>query len=228
MIEDLANALSAVKILNDLPPTEKTEILTCLQLAKARVGEYIIRENALDSDVYFIAEGQAKICHADKDGKEVILALVKAGDVIGEIAAFTNLPRTSDVIATLPCLMIKISAENINKHLQRWTGLSTQLLTLMSKKLFSASQRIRELALHDVSTRTIQILGSISEMAEYRDQLRPIVNPRPTHQALASMVGTSREVISRTLKSLEEAGEIIIDEDRLILIKFSQSAPSSS
>jgi CRP/FNR family cyclic AMP-dependent transcriptional regulator len=219
MNEDLRTAVLAVKILAELPQPELTELLPCLSLVKAKVGDSIIRENALDTAVYFIAEGQAKICHADKDGKEVILALVKPGDVFGEMAALIQSPRTSDVIATLPCVLIQISAQDILKHFEHWPGLSLKLLKSMSHKLFGASLRIRELALHDVTTRTVQILLSISEIAEFEERLLPIVNPRPTHQALASMVGTSREVISRTLKVLEEAGQIRIEEDRLILIR---------
>jgi DNA-binding GntR family transcriptional regulator len=44
-----------------------------------------------------------------------------------------------------------------------------------------------------------------------------VVHPRPTHEELAQMVGSSREVVTRAMKLLEKTGEIEIDAERILV-----------
>ena len=40
---------------------------------------------------------------------------------------------------------------------------------------------------------------------------------RPTHEQLAAMIGSSREVVSRALKKMTQEGYIKIEKDRILL-----------
>ena len=44
-----------------------------------------------------------------------------------------------------------------------------------------------------------------------------LIDERPTHKELAGLVGTSREMVTRALKELEDAGHISLDGKKLIL-----------
>ena len=100
-IEDLRGN----KLFSEFEARELEQIAAMLEPVEAKAGKFIIRENSDGSDMYFIAQGKVKVCRADKDGKEVTLALCGPGDVIGEIALLTESTRSADVVSLTPSVL---------------------------------------------------------------------------------------------------------------------------
>ncbi len=93
------------------------------------------------------------------------------------------------------------------------------MLAVLSHRLREANCKIGNLALLDVYGRLASILKDLAGSEGHRMENGWISFRRPTHQALASMIGTSRETVTRTLGDLHRRGfvklagkEIIIKE----------------
>ncbi len=199
--------LALLPLLAELSETERNQIAELLMKKQVTRGEAIILAKDSSRTLYFIVDGKVKVSVADSSGKEIILAVLERGEVFGEIALLTGEDRSADVSALEDCLLLQLSHADFAMNQSKLTGFMNALLVLLAHRLRTASLKIADLALLDVSQRLFKTLCALAE--------RRVVSPnvavfeianRPTHQELASMIGTSREIITRALKALERDG----------------------
>jgi len=84
------------------------EILTLDALAVA------VREGDRGDAMFLILEGELRV-RVIRQGKESILATLKAGDFFGEISLLDEGPRSADVVANDRSTLLKISTTSFNK-----------------------------------------------------------------------------------------------------------------
>lgn len=219
-MSDAERLAERIPIISTLPAAEKSSLISKLRPVNIRSGQFIVKEGAEHSELIFIASGQLKASHCDKRGKEVILALLVEGEFFGEIALLTGSNRSADVVALVPSTVLMLSQKDFMEHIDKFTGLSKSMMAAMAKRIRVASQRITDLALFDVSCRVARALWSIGELSEKAGKNFSIVRAQPTHQTIAGIVGSSREVVSRALKALESDGHIAYEEDTLLVLSL--------
>ena len=207
--------LRQIELFKNLPDTELYELRELLKERRAPKGSYILYASDPGPSVLFILEGKVKITLNSNDGKEVVLANLEKGDFFGEISLLTGEDRSANVVATSDCALLILSSEDFKKHLVRNSGLAMELLKELALRLRTASSKIGDLALYDVPERVYRTLKVLARPVGGKR----IVEDRPTHQELSAMIGTSREMVSRAFKSLEEDGLIRSDGKDVEIIK---------
>lgn len=177
-------------------------------------GNYIVRAKDEDDSLMFVLSGKCRVALSTEDGREVILAHLKEGDFLGEIALLTGSERSADVIAAKDTTVLLLSRANFELHIKQHSSLAVALLRHLALRLRDASAKIADLALLDVYCRVARAISDLPYKSQ--GQLRVVEN-RPTHQELAAMVGTSREMVTRALKRLEEEEYISIDGKQILI-----------
>ena len=167
-----------------------------------------------------IREGQVKVTMISPEGKEIILKILGPGDFFGEMALLDDEPRSATVVATEPLEIVTIWRNDFLQILQENFTLTRKLLAELSRRLRSASSRIESLATMDVYGRLARFFLDLA-----RDQGKVLENgfvavTRPTHQAMANMIGTSRETVSRLIHDLMRQ-DLLISEGKTIYLKKS-------
>jgi CRP/FNR family cyclic AMP-dependent transcriptional regulator len=165
-----------------------------------------------------IREGQVKVTMISPEGKEIILKLLGPGDFFGEMALFDDEPRSATVVATEPLELVTIWRNDFLQILAENFTLTRKVLAELSRRLRSASSRIESLATMDVYGRLARFFLDLA-----RDQGKVLDNgyvavTRPTHQAMANMIGTSRETVSRLIHDLMRQN-LLISEGKTIYLK---------
>lgn len=87
----------------------------------------------------------------------------------------------------------------------------------LSRRLREADKKIGGLALLDVCGRIAHTLLSIANVGSNMQGKRIVDIERLTHEDIAAMIGSSREVVSRALKKMAKEGYIKIEKKRLVL-----------
>ena len=167
----------------------------------------------------FIVSGIVKVSLINDEGKEFVLTRLDAGEMIGELALITGATRTADVIAIEDTVVFVLSKTDFLNHAKKYSGMMLALLKALARRLSYSTQKSGELALLDVYHRLANVL---IDMAESHEGEVGVINSRPTHQELAAMVGTSREVVSRALKNMEQEGSISIEGKRILVNNLPQ------
>lgn len=213
------NELRKISILEGLTSEELGRIGGALQVRKVQRGSFILYAEDPGPSLMFIASGEVKITLLSDDGKEVVLALMQSGDFFGEIALLTGRNRSANVVAASDCELYVLSESEFETQLRENSGFALAMLKALAERLRAATAKIGHLALYDVYERVAKTLITLATPVEIDGKTVPVIEKRPTHQELAAMVGTSREMVTRALKGLEEDEFIRVDGKRLEILR---------
>lgn len=172
-------------------------------------------------DVFcLIREGQVKVTMISPEGKEIILNMLGTGDFFGEMSLLDDEPRSATIIATETLDLVTIWRSDFLQILADNFSITRKILAELSRRLRQMSTRIESLATMDVYGRLARFLLDLAEKSG-----KPLDNGyisiiRPTHQAIANMIGTSRETVSRLIHDLMRQ-DLLLSEGKTIYLRRS-------
>jgi len=197
------------------------ELASVAAVAKVRryAKDDVIFHADESGDIFcLIKEGQVKVTMISPEGKEIILSLLGPGGFFGEMALLDNEPRSATIIATEPLEIVTIWRSDFLHILIENFSITQKVLAELSKRLRSASNRIESLATMDVYGRLARFfLDTARQSGKVLDNGYVAVT-RPTHQAIANMIGTSRETVSRLIHDLMKQN-LLLSEGKTIYLR---------
>jgi len=163
--------------------------------------------------MYIVVSGRLKVLMSDKEGQEVILAILNQGEFFGEMGLIAQAPRSATVTTIEPCELLAITRADFTKCLQGNFDLTMNVIRGLVKRLREADKKIGSLALMDVYGRVARLL---LEMAETIDGQK-VITKKLTKRDIAKMIGASREMVSRVMKELQASGRIEVRAREILL-----------
>jgi CRP/FNR family cyclic AMP-dependent transcriptional regulator len=171
----------------------------------------LISEGDQSDKLYAILSGKIKVVIIDPEGKEIVVNLLGPGDCFGEIAMIDGETRSATIITTEPTQVLTICKADFTPILTSNPDLMYNLLKVLARKVRVATSMVESLAFEDVYARLVRLLINL---ARPKGELF-FVEEKLTHQEIANMIGSSREVVSRMLKALSTGGYIAIDQKQI-------------
>ena len=209
--------LRRVPLFSDLPE-EDLERLARVAVRKTYPKENVIFFEQDEGDsLFIISRGSVKIAKISDEGKEVILAILGPGEFFGDMSLLDNQPRSATVIAVEETEVSAIRRKEFLTQIQENPQMAVKLMSVLSQRLREANRKIGNLALLDVYGRLARILMDFAKIEGRKLENGRIAFRRPTHQAIANMIGTSRETVTRTLGDLHRRGYIQISGMEIII-----------
>ena len=213
--------LKKISLLEGLDESELEQLCESLNERSFKKGAHIILAEEQGASMMFIASGKVKISISGNEGKEGVLTHLGAGEFFGEISLLTGEDRSADVIALENCQFYVLTAAEFERHMESNTGLARALLKELALRLTQTSSKLIDLMLLDVYRRVARTLKGLGrEITIKEGETTTVVDKRPTHQELASLVGTSREMVTRALKDLEDEGHIRTEGKRIEVVSL--------
>jgi CRP/FNR family transcriptional regulator, cyclic AMP receptor protein len=180
-------------------------------------NQMILLENDWGSSVYFVLSGWLKIRTYNADGKEVTLNIIGKGEIVGEMAALEQSPRSTDVLSLTAVTIANIPAADFVRLLKNEPLAGIKLAQLMGRRLRQINRRLR-LRESNSSARVADTLLFLAEgqgVDINSDKGAEI--PNFPHRELSSMSGLARETVTRVLTKLERDGLIIRSADKMTI-----------
>lgn len=174
---------------------------------------FVNEGDAADS-AYVILTGRVKVFASDADGREIVLNICGAGDVIGDMALDGG-PRSASVMTLDRVTCAVVPREALHKAVATDPDFAMRLITTLIRRNRIATSKIKGLALQGVRER---VLGLLHGLAVDRDGVR-IVGERLSQQEIAHRVGASRDMVRRVFQDLEADGAIRIDRRQVTLLQ---------
>jgi CRP-like cAMP-binding protein len=202
----------------DLPEEEFERLFAHMVEDVYKKGQVIFREGGIPSGIYFIKDGKVKKYKVDKEGREQIIYVANAGELIGYHALLAE-ERFPDSASTLEDSTIQfIPKDDFMKVLDESKTLSRRLLKTLSHEFSVFSNSLAVFAKSNVRERLAMQLIVLRE--KYKTHLTDTkdVEINLSREDLANIVGTARENIVRILKDFKIEG-IIQTNGRRIVIK---------
>jgi CRP/FNR family transcriptional regulator, cyclic AMP receptor protein len=179
-------------------------------------GRVIMRPGEAREMVYLIKEGRVKVSRYSSGGREQILALLKPGDLVGELAPVRE-TEPVHVEAFENTLICELSRRDFVALLRRQPEVMLHVVKELAARLRIAEEEIADLAFRDVPGRLASLLLRLAEAYGERDGGKLRLTLRLTHYDIASMIGATRETVTSTLGRFRKA-RLIVTEQRYIVI----------
>ncbi|HVU98601.1 MAG TPA: Crp/Fnr family transcriptional regulator [Puia sp.] len=213
-------------ILADLPKPD-LQLLMARRLEQIyKKGEIIFREETYATGTFYLVSGKAKKYKVDKDGREQIIYVANAGELLGfhAILSGDNYPDSAAVMEE--SLIAFIPREDFLEAIRQSDVLNRRLLKTLSHEFVVLTNNLALFAQRPVRERLALQLIVIREKYKAGAEPGMPVEINMSRDDLASLVGTARENVVRLLSGLREEGIvetkgrkiIVLDLKRLIRI----------
>jgi len=189
-----------------LSPGQLPESVKAL-LKRAYINRYPKRTTIVDAgseskSLYLILKGSVSIILREDDEREIVVAYLNAGDFFGEMG------------------IAEVTYENFHELSKQYPDLSYAVFAQLVRRLKNTTRKVTDLAFIDVSGRIARCLIDLSSQPE------AMILPngrqiRITRQEIGRIVGCSREMVGRVLKTLEEQGMIETDGKAILIFDAS-------
>ncbi|MBI3563423.1 MAG: Crp/Fnr family transcriptional regulator [Gammaproteobacteria bacterium] len=193
---------------------EETSLLTEHSTTRTYpANTVLITEGDQTDSLYVIIEGEVKVFVSDDQGKEAILNIMGEGEYFGELALLDDSPRSASVMTLIPTKVLIITKADFKRCLSSNPDLAYNIIKSLTQQVRCLTDNVKNLALMDVYGR---VAHTLLDLAKDKDG-KKVIEQRLTHQDIASMVGSSREMVSRILKDLSTGGYITVNKNKIII-----------
>ncbi|MCD6413278.1 MAG: cyclic nucleotide-binding domain-containing protein [Elusimicrobia bacterium] len=155
-----------IKLFAALGERELNELETISRIEKYSDGDIIFEEGGQDRDIYILVSGEVSIAKKISGGSKTV-AVLKAGDIFGEMALFENAPRSASATAINECEILKIGGSAFAEFLKAKPdvgfGILMNIIRVSSFRLRNMDRYFT--TLFEIA-RTIGSLRTLREVAE--------------------------------------------------------------
>ena len=183
-------------------------------------GKLLFCEGDRGDALYLVLRGKVKASLLAEDGREVILSLLGAGEIVGEMALFDVEERRSATVETLEdSELLVLSGQDFLGVMVSRPAIAMNVIRALSQRLRDTSCRIRNLIFLDAYSRVGRYLVDLARKQGRELADGSLLVMRPAHQEIANYIGTTRETVSRSMRELQEQGLLKIVGRRVILYR---------
>jgi CRP-like cAMP-binding protein len=173
-----------------------------------RCGETICREGDRSSGVLLLLSGHVRIVNVTPDGREVIVGVRGAGDVVGELAAIDAMPRSATVEALEDLDVLEVPGVRFASLCRTRSQISWALLRVLSTRLRSIGSQWLDLGTGAASRRVAAHLMQLAVQHGVRRGEDIEIALPATQAELATTAALSRESWARATRDLRLQGVI--------------------
>jgi len=213
-IAEDAVALLEVSLFRGLTPQELDWVRRRVHLRTFAAGTTIMTAEQPGEVVYFILRGTVKIHIEQLDGTDVILAIIGAGDTVGEMSMLDSVGRSASAITLEETTILWMDNATFRDMLQTIPVVSLNLTRVLANRVRLANEQIQSLANLDVYGRVArQLLAFADKYGEASGDGDVMIPLRLTQTDLADLVGASRKRVNQVIVSFKKQGLISIDSE---------------
>lgn len=179
-------------------------------------GTMVFSESQDGTQMYIIIEGQVKITKI-VDGQEVILAILKVGDVFGEMALLDNLPRSANAITMEDTLLMVVRQDNYKAMVNMQLKIINSITRSFSKRIYLMYRKFDNVNLIDPANKLIDMLAICIE-----EQVGAVQSGLPyqtdiTMEELANMCGIPGPMQEFAISQLRKNERVQIMNDKIFV-----------
>jgi CRP/FNR family transcriptional regulator len=208
--------LEMIELFSSLTDDEISLIRKKLIVKRFKKNEVILFEKDTSKYMYIIIKGKVKVIQTTGDGKEIFLAVHRAGEFFGEMSFIDGKTSPATVTAAEDCIINIISKNEFYSIINTHKKILFNLLQILCSRLRESWEKIQLLNLKNASERLKILFFMLSNKYGEKTPKGITLNIKLTHQEIAEMTGMARESVTRVIDKWHKDGEINIIGNKLI------------
>jgi len=203
--------LKHIHYFSGLSLAELDSIKKLLSPKTAEKGEIFLLEGDWSDFLYFLISGVVKVYKTSADGKEQILHIATWGESLNDVSTFDGGPNAASMLAMTPILLYMIKKNDLGTLFHDHPQVALNTIKALANRVRRDSTLVKDLSFTHVTGRLAKMLLQYAGAEAH-------AWPRLTQRDMAAMVGTTREVVNRSLRTLEENGAIRLERHGIVII----------
>jgi len=207
-----------IDVLHDLP-TDQQEFLTkYIQVKSYPRNTFIYHPGEAADWVYFVTEGVVKTGTLNDEGKEVIKNILYSGEMFGELG-LSGMEERPDFASSLKGEVeaMRIPVKILKELINRKPEIGLRMIEKLGERVTRSERRLEQLVFNDARTRIIDFLyeQAIKSGIKFGDET--LIRHGFTHQDMANITGTSRQLMTIVLNDLKKENKINFDRSSILI-----------
>ena len=215
-----AQDLRLIPLFSELSETQLDEITKISVKQVYKKDNMVLIEEEIGSTMFIILFGRVKISRISDEGREVILSILVDGDFFGEMSILDGQTRSANAVTLEDTELLIIRRENFLQMLHDYPQVAINLLKELAHRLRRSDSQIKSLSLQNALGKVASTILRIADDSGIIKQGQVEIAQLPPQQDLANMAGTSRETISRVIKSLNQLGYVKKEGSKLRILDY--------
>lgn len=210
--------LSDIPIFSGISENDLQQILLLLKERQFKKNHMLMFENDESEDIYIIRSGKLKIFRLHED-KEIVLSFALPGEILGEVEALSLVNyRISSIEALENVAAWQIKKTDFLELVEQYPAILRNAYRILVERTRILNRLIRYLSLYDVRTKVANLL--VDFYFNFGDQSNDgyKVDLKINQSFLATMLGITRESMSKTLNEFQDEKIIEIREKNIYIV----------
>jgi len=175
-------------------------------------GEHFLSEGEISDYLYFVVSGLVKVYKTSVSGREQVLHIAPPGDSLNDVSLYDGGPTAAGMVALTPIVLYKIRKQDIIRVLKSRPKIMLNVIRSLAQRIRRDSNLLEDLSSSQVLHRLAKLFLGQFGGEEFT------VGLDLTQKEMAGLVGSSREMVNRSLRVLEEMGGIRLSRRRVIVL----------
>jgi CRP/FNR family cyclic AMP-dependent transcriptional regulator len=205
------------EFLSELDPAERAELEALGTVRRYPRGEVLFHEGDDAGAVLVLLHGCVKAAQVS-DGREVILAFLGPGELLGELSAVDGFPRSGTVRAIDDVEALVIPGSAFRAFLERRPGIAFTLLRSVVARLRESDRQLVDYAVNDVVVRVAGRLVELCDRFGAEHDGHVDTGLAITQDELASWAGASREAVAKAMGIRRTLGWVQTERRRVVVL----------
>lgn len=198
------HALARHAFLAGAPPAALARFAAHARWIDAGPDQALVDFDDVTTDVYFVMQGSVRVLVRTANGEQTqILGDFATGDLVGEMSAIDNAPRSARVEALVRTRLCAVPATAFLDLALTSQSLGLRLMRLLTARIRAQNRRLLE---YTALPTRLRLAAELLRLSRVRPDGTRAVSPPPTQDELAARIGARRETVSRELSMLTRAG----------------------
>ncbi|MBI5574159.1 MAG: Crp/Fnr family transcriptional regulator [Elusimicrobia bacterium] len=181
-------------------------------------GSIIFSQNSKGDYIYIIVSGFVKIFRSSNTGIALkTLSILKKNEFFGEMALFDNAGRSASAKAITDVEVVACSRKDFLELLSEYPQTCLVIISMLASRLREADKEISALTFQNSLGRLAMILCDLASKHGVKKNKDILIDIELTHQDLAEMAGTAREVITKIISTFKKANCIKFDGKKMLI-----------
>jgi CRP/FNR family transcriptional regulator len=216
---DVVAALRKTELFSDLSAPLLVSLAEKAVERRLNRGEILFVLGEKAKGLYVIASGSLRAYRTGNDGREQTIHTEKSGSTIGELPLFDDQPYPSTVSAEEDSVVLFLDKDAVRQMCHDHPEIAMAALRVLARRLRKCAELVETISLRAVGQRLAQWFLNEADAQEGKRKGGVVeIDIALSREQMAARVGSVREVVSRALARLEEAGLIqIVGAHRLVI-----------
>lgn len=181
-------------------------------------NQVIFQKGDPGTSMMAVLSGRVRISAYSEDGREIILNMIDAGQLFGEIALLDGKDRTADATAMGKTEILVLDRRDFLPFLEKNPKSAVQLIEVLCARLRRTSEMVESIAFLGFGARLARLLVQMSEHYGKETQDGLLIDIRISQADLGNLIASTRESVNRQLSTWAQDGVIAIDQGKITIL----------